>query len=193
MIKKLMLVAVALTIAATSFAQGSRRQEISLAYGVAPVTDWVDSYSNLLTGAVLGSDTELTGWGAATLGYSFRVIGGLRVGAQVVYSSNTQQVVYLSSTQKVKGVGPDISNSYWSVMPNVKWNWLNLKIISLYARVGAGLTFAKSEYGDRNESATRWAYQVSPIGIEVGTRIAAFAEAGIGTSGSLIVGARYRF
>lgn len=184
MIKKLSMVVLALMFVATSFAQGSRRQEISLSYGVAPVTDWIDSYSNLLTGAVLGADTELSGWGTVALGYNLRVVGGLRVGAQVIYSSNTQTV---------KNSTSDLRNRYWSVMPTLKWNWLNLKIVSIYARVGAGVTFAKAEYESQSETSTQLAFQVSPLGVEVGGRLAAFAEAGIGTSGSLMAGIRFRF
>lgn len=184
MIRKLSLVAVALLFVATSFAQGSRRQEITLSYGVAPVTDWIDSYSNLLTGAVVGADTKSTGWGAVSMGYNFRVIGGLRVGAQLVYSSNTQSVKDSSS---------DVSYRYWSVLPMVKWNWLNLKIVSIYARAGAGVTFAKASYDSRSEKSTQFAFQVSPLGVEVGGRLAAYAEAGIGTAGSLVAGIRYRF
>lgn len=184
MIKKLSLVVLALMFVTASFAQGSRRQEITLSYGVAPVTDWIDSYSNLLTGAVVGADTELSGWGAVSLGYNFRVIGGLRIGAQVIYSSNTQSV---------KDSPSELRNRYWSVMPNIKWNWLNLKIVSIYARVGAGVSFVKSEYKMQNETSTQLAFQVSPLGVEVGGRLAAYAEAGIGTSGSLVAGIRYRF
>lgn len=185
MIKKLLLVAVAVLFAATSsFAQGSRRQEITLSYGVAPVTDWIDSYSNLLSGSVVGADTKSTGWGAVTVGYGFRLIGGLKIGAQVVYSSNSQTV---------QGTGSDVSYRYWSVVPNLKWNWLNLKIVSIYARVGAGVTFARASYEARSEKSTQLAFQVSPLGVEVGGRLAAYAEAGIGTSGSLVAGIRYRF
>lgn len=35
---------------------------------------------------------DLTGWGSVTVGYSFRLIGSLRLGAQVVYSSNDQKI-----------------------------------------------------------------------------------------------------
>ena len=116
--------------------------------------------------------------------YSFRVIGSLRIGAQVVYSSNTQEI---------KGSGSEIKNRYWTVLPNAKWNWLNLKIVSFYTRVGAGASFAKAKVGGQSDKSTLFAFQVSPVGVEVGGRIAAYAEAGIGTSGSLLVGARYRF
>lgn len=78
-------------------------------------------------------------------------------------------------------------------MPNAKWNWLNLKIVSFYTRVGAGALFAKAKVGGQSDKSTLFAFQVSPVGVEVGGRIAAYAEAGIGTSGSLLVGARYRF
>ena len=173
MIKKLLMAAVVLAMAVPAAAQGSRRSEISVSYGFAPVTDWIDAYSDLLTGA----DTDPSGWGAVTVGYSFRVIGSLRIGAQVVYSSNTQE----------------IKNRYWTVMPNAKWNWLNLKIVSFYTRVGAGASFAKAKVGGQSDKSTLFAFQVSPVGVEVGGRIAAYAEAGIGTSGSLLVGVRYRF
>ncbi len=182
MIKKLLMAAVVLAMAVPAAAQGSRRSEISVSYGLAPVTDWIDAYSDLLTAS--GSDTDLTGWGAVTVGYSFRVIGSLRVGAQVAYSSNTQEI---------RGAGSDIRNRYWTLMPNVKWNWLNLKIVSFYTRVGAGVSFAKAEVGGQNDKSTLFAFQVSPVGVEVGGRIAAYAEAGIGTSGCLLVGGRYRF
>lgn len=184
MIKKLLMAAFVLAMAVPAAAQGSRRSEVSVSYGFAPVTDWIDAYSDILTGAVSGSDTDLTGWGAVTVGYSFRVIGSLRVGAQVVYSSNKQEI---------KGTSSEIKNRYWSLMPNVKWNWLNLKIVSFYTRVGAGATFSKAKFGGQSDKSTLFAFQVSPVGVEVGGRIAAYAEAGIGTSGSLLVGARYRF
>ena len=116
--------------------------------------------------------------------YSFRVIGSLRIGAQVAYSSNTQEI---------KKTGSEIKNRYWTLMPNVKWNWLNLKIVSFYTRVGAGASFSKAKIGGQSDKSTLFAFQVSPVGVEVGGRIAAYAEAGIGTSGSLLVGARYRF
>lgn len=121
MIKKLLMAAVILATAVPAAAQGSRRSEVSVSYGVAPVTDWIDSYSNILTGVIAGSDSDLTGWGTVTVGYSFRVIGSLRIGAQVAYSSNTQEI---------KKTGSEIKNRYWTLMPNVKWNWLNLKIVS---------------------------------------------------------------
>jgi len=177
MIKKLLMAAAVVAMAVPAAAQGSRRSEVSVSYGVAPVTDWIDSYSDMLTGLFTNANTDLKGWGAVTVGYSFRLIGSLRLGAQVVYSSNTQEV---------RGAGSEIRNRYWSLLPNVKWNWMNLKVVSFYS-------FSRSEVGGESGKSTQFAFQVSPVGVEVGGRVAAYAEAGIGTSGCLLVGVRYRF
>ena len=174
MIKKLLMAAAVVVMAVPAAAQGSRRSEVSVSYGVAPVTDWIDSYSDMLTGLFTNANTDLKGWGAVTVGYSFRLIGSLRLGAQVVYSSNTQEV---------RGAGSEIRNRYWSLLPNVKWNWMNLKVVSV----------SRSEVGGESDKSTQFAFQVSPVGVEVGGRVAAYAEAGIGTSGCLLVGVRYRF
>ena len=170
MIKKLLMAAAVVVMAVPAAAQGSRRSEVSVSYGVAPVTDWIDSYSDMLTGLFTNANTDLKGWGAVTV--------------QVVYSSNTQEV---------RGAGSEIRNRYWSLLPNVKWNWMNLKVVSFYSRLGAGASFSRSEVGGESDKSTQFAFQVSPVGVEVGGRVAAYAEAGIGTSGCLLVGVRYRF
>ena len=171
MIKKLLMAAAVVAMAVPAAAQGSRRSEVSVSYGVAPVTDWIDSYSDMLTGLFTNANTDLKGWGAVTVGYSFRLIGSLRL----------------------RGAGSEIRNRYWSLLPNVKWNWMNLKVVSFYSRLGAGASFSRSEVGGESGKSTQFAFQVSPVGVEVGGRVAAYAEAGIGTSGCLLVGVRYRF
>ena len=80
MIKKLLMAAAVVAMAVPA-AQGSRRSEVSVSYGVAPVTDWIDSYSDMLTELFTNANTDLEGWGAVTVGYSFRLIGSLRLGA----------------------------------------------------------------------------------------------------------------
>lgn len=184
MIRKILFFAAAVLVAVPACAQKMHRSEVSVSYGFAPITNWIDAYSDQLTGLFSGSDTSLTGWGVVTAGYNFRLLGGLSLGAEVAYSSNRQ---------KVKHVGSTIKTRYWTLMPNVKWNWLNLKIMTFYTRIGAGAAFSKSKVDGHEDTATKFAFQVSPIGLEVGGRLAAYAEAGIGTSGCFQVGVRYRF
>lgn len=184
MIRKILLLTTVIFFSIPASAQFMHRSEISVSYGVSPVTTWVDTYSNIFTRILVGGDTEVSGWGAVTIGYNFRIIGKLSIGAQVAYSSNKQTS---------KSVSDVIKNHYWTVMPNVKWNWLGLKIVNFYSRLGAGVTYAQSKAGGAKSCDTQLAFQVSPLGVEVGGRLSAYAEAGIGTSGCLIVGARYRF
>lgn len=181
--KKILFLAAAVLFCTPLFAQ-DHRSEITVSYGYAPTSNWSDSFS-AIKDLVSDAKTDISGWGAVTVGYNFRLLGPLSIGAQVVCSTNTQ---------KIKGTGTEIKNRYWAVMPNVMWTWLNLKIISLYSRGAIGAVFSKAEVQDaKDENATRFAYQVSPIGITVGGRLALYAEAGIGASGSILAGVRYRF
>lgn len=98
-------------------------------------------------------------WGGVSVNYTFRIVGGLGVGATFVYSGNNQRLA-----------GKKISTDYYSIMPHLKMRWLNLRILSLYSRVGVGLTFTESSGEGQSESARQWAFQVSPIGVEIGVR-----------------------
>lgn len=98
-------------------------------------------------------------WGGVSVNYTFRIVGGLGVGATFVYSGNNQRLA-----------GKKISTDYYSIMPHLKMRWLNLRILSLYSRIGVGLTFTESSGEGQSESARQWAFQVSPIGVESGAR-----------------------
>lgn len=158
------------------------RGEISVGYGMKPVTDWMDTYNDMLLDAVGMQNAVMDSWGGISVNYSFRLIGGFGIGATFVYSSNDQRLN-----------GQSVSTRYYSIMPHLKMRWLNLRILSLYSRVNAGLTFAESKGAGQSCSAEKFAWQISPIGVELGGRLAAYAEAGVGTVGSLIVGLRFRF
>ena len=81
--------------------------------------------------------------GSRDRGYNLRLLGPLSIGAQVVCSTNEQ---------KIKVTNTEIRNRYWAVMPNVKWTWLNLKIVSLYSRAAVGAVFSEAESGGESES-----------------------------------------
>ena len=142
MLKKVLLMAAVALLGLPGLAHAQLgRGEISVGYGVAPVTDWIDAYRGI----------------------------NLRL------------------------AGKKISSDYYSIMPHLKMRWRNLRILSLYSRIGVGLTFTESSGEGQSESARQWAFQVSPIGVEIGGKVAAYAEAGIGTMGSLVAGLRFRF
>lgn len=183
MLKKVLLMAAVALLGLPGLAHAQLgRGEISVGYGVAPVTDWIDAYSDKLLDVLDMKDASMDSWGGVSVNYTFRIVGGLGVGATFVYSGNNQRLA-----------GKKISTDYYSIMPHLKMRWLNLRILSLYSRVGVGLTFTESSGEGQSESARQWAFQVSPIGVEIGGKVAAYAEAGIGTMGSLVAGLRFRF
>ena len=182
MLKKVLLMAAVALLGLPGLAHAQLgRGEISVGYGVAPVTDWIDAYSDKLLDVLDMKDASMDSWGGVSVNYTFRIVGGLGVGATFVYSGNNQRLA-----------GKKISTDYYSIMPHLKMRWLNLRILSLYSRIGVGLTFTESSGEGQSESARQWAFQVSPIGVEIGGKVAAYAEAGIGTMGSLVAGLRFR-
>ena len=238
MYRKFLLLAVAALTVLPAVSQKMKRHEVSVSYGYAPVFNWIDDY-RLLTGqfekpyisygigGVIRYDWQIseTGmWGAATMGYNFRLLKNLSIGVQAVYASSEQQVREIRS--KITDNYFSIKNHYWAVMPDVKWTWMKLGIVSLYSRAGAGIVFTKAEIayvpgkvltesksswrpstgttesglklpGDErikmDDTRTQFAFQLSPVGIEVGGRLAAYAEGGLGVSGSFVAGVRYQF
>ena len=60
------------------------RGEISVGYGVAPVTDWIDAYSDKLLDVLDMKDASMDSWGGVSVNYTFRIVGGLGVGATFV-------------------------------------------------------------------------------------------------------------
>lgn len=160
MLKKVLLMAAVALLGLPGLAHAQLgRGEISVGYGVAPVTDWIDAYSDKLLDVLDMKDASMDSWGGVSVNYTFRIVGGLGVGATFVYSGNNQRLA-----------GKKISTDYYSIMPHLKMRWLNLRILSLYSRIGVGLTFTESSGEGQSESARQWAFQVSPIGVESGAR-----------------------
>lgn len=63
-----------------------------------------------------------------------------------------------------------------TVMPQVRFNWINRDILKLYSSLGLGLTIGS--FDDRSES---WgSFQLGLLGIQVGRRFFVFGEAGCG-------------
>lgn len=168
--------------------------------------NWIDNYGilaeqfdNPVSGnSIVGrvehdwqiANTEM--WGAATMGYNFRLLKNFSIGVQAVYATNKQHVMETPFS---------INNRYWAVMPDVKWTWMRLGVVSLYSRAGVGVVFTKaevkwhvnkivngenpwrlstrvSESGIELESLykmdgtrTQFTFQLSPVGIEVGGRL----------------------
>ena len=84
---------------------------------------------------------------------------------------------------------------YLTVMPMVRFTWLNREWVRMYTSIGLGATFGfgQRDYDDGRFSDSILAFQFTPIGIAVGRSFFGFAEVGVGAQGALMMGVGYKF
>jgi hypothetical protein len=120
----------------------------------------------------------------------------LAVGGIITYSKWDSDVLRRSNHNDKLG---ERNRNYLSVMPGIKWYWVNKNSFGFYSKAAAGpmFVFCKSEDYESNKSLTQngtyFLFQCSPIGIEFGGKFRGFAEIGLGEQGVLLGGLRYKF
>ena len=198
--KVLVMVAVAMMTAMSVNAQSGyedTKHEVGISYGALSNTTWMsiaDAMGTTITlGAVKYSDGNFTG--PIALEYFYHLSPVIGLGAIGAYTHETKDI--LISNDKYG----EAKNTFFTVMPAAKFNWLRKKNFGMYSKVGAGLTFAskKEDYSkgsveNLSESKVGFNFQVSALGIEAGSEtIRAFVELGVGEQGVALVGVRVKF
>lgn len=119
----------------------------------------------------------------------------LAVGAVTTFASFGEDVV---NSDDIK-VG-DRKRTYISLMPAVKYYWVNKTHFGFYSKAAAGamMMFYKDNTTDGGKSSTTsklyFMGQASPVGLEAGSKnIRAFLELGIGEQGIALLGLRAKF
>ena len=84
---------------------------------------------------------------------------------------------------------------YLTVMPMVRFTWLNREWVRMYSSLGFGATFGfgQRDYNNGPFDNSIFALQLTPIGISVGRSFFGFAEIGVGAQGALMMGVGYKF
>ena len=185
MIKKTTLcIAVLFSVVFALSAQNDfKRHEVSISYGIVPTSDWVDAYSSMWLGMGGIKSNNDSSFGTLSLTYNYRLTQVFGIGGVFSYSNRHKDWV---------GLGKQKMN-YYTIMPRAKAEWLHGNIFTLYSAVALGVSRYSDNFCGEKDSKICFAWQVSPIGIEVGNNIAGFAELGIGQLGVGQVGVRCRF
>lgn len=198
--KILVMVAVAIMTAVSVNAQNgydNTKHEIAVSYGVLSNSTWMsigDVMGTVLTfGAVKYSDGKFTG--PIAVEYFYHVNPLVGVGAIGAYACEKKDMLIAGENYG------EAKNTFITVMPAAKFNWLRTKNFGLYSKVGAGLTFVsrKEDYTKPNaenqsDSKVGFNFQASALGIEAGSpNIRAFLELGVGEQGVLLGGLRAKF
>ena len=185
----------------TAFAQldtvRSNKNEFSIGYGFMPSSSF--RYN---PGCLIYPETDNIG--AIYVTYTRRLSKVIGIGVTACVDP-----IILNYYDRVNGERTlvcKVSQHSIALLPHLKINWLNTKYVNLYSKVAPiGIrycTYKQKEYYpdlyeiqspyDSFTDKIGYAYQFTPIGIEIGTKqFAGFLQVGIGMEGMISVGLRY--
>jgi hypothetical protein len=195
----LVMVAVALMATMSVNAQNEElRHEVSVAYGGPSLSQFGSGLGEGLGLAFTNSEYDDGNiFGPISAEYFYHPNNPrLAVGGIITYSKWDSDVLRRSNHNDKLG---ERNRNYLSVMPGIKWYWVNKNSFGFYSKAAAGpmFVFCKSEDYESNKSLTQngtyFLFQCSPIGIEFGGKFRGFAEIGLGEQGVLLGGLRYKF
>ena len=196
--KIFLMVTVALMTAMNVNAQNENlHHEVSLSYGVGSIAQFGDGLGEGI--GLIFSDKEYDDGfilGPITAEYFYHFNNPrLAVGGSLSYSKWDSDVLNRKSHEKVG----ECNRNFFSVMPSVKYYWVNKNHFGLYSKAAAGvgiLTNKSKDFEtmkDKKETSVYFMFQASLIGAEFGGKVRGFVELGVGDQGFLQAGVRYKF
>ena len=196
--KLLMMVAAAMMTAMSVNAQNGyddTKHEVAISYGIDSNSQIIDVFEEI-GGAMFGGKLENEKFfGPISAEYFYHVKNWLGVGGILAYGQNKQDVYLLGDKDG------EIKNTYLTLMPAVKLDWLRKKHFGMYSKLAVGATLRNEKYDsdkastkDDSDSEVHVNWQVSLLGIEAGgPTIRGFLELGTGEQGIALIGLRYKF
>ena len=192
-----MMVAVALMTAMCTQAQNNdfSRHEVAISYGTCSNSQWIDVLEKVTVVGFTFGTTQYENeryFGTLSAEYFYHTNAWLGLGGILAYGQNKQDVYNeLSGTKKSEG---ELSQSYFTLMPAVKFDWLRTNHFGMYSKFAVGATLRTEKWGDKDDSAIHINWQASLLGMEAGSQnIRAFVELGCGEQGIALAGLRYKF
>ncbi len=196
--KKILLMVVAALLATTSLsAQNSElKNEIGISYGVgiSTIGDGLGDAIGMSFAGLMGTKAENESrFGTLAVEYFRHANNDLKfafggIGTIASFGSDLME----------KGQKTGDRNRYYiSLIPAIKYSWVNNEHFAFYSKIGIGgtLAIAESTYNGKSDTANKvyFAYQVSPVGIEFGGAFRGFVELGVGEQGIILGGVKYKF
>lgn len=178
----------------TAMAQDEFKHEVAISYGALSNSQILDVFEEAITAPFRGGTTlkDDKFFGPISAEYIYHLKPWIGIGGILVYG---QKKGDLYSDSDNKKIGED-KNTYLTVMPAAKFDWFRRANVGLYSKLGVGVTLRHdvSEDIDYDESNMHVNWQLTAIGVEVGSKqIRAFAELGTGEQGIFLGGIRCKF
>lgn len=200
--KKILVMAAAAMMAVMSVnAQEDQKNELSISYGtgISLIGDGIgNGFANGLFDSAVGHEmTNDKNFGTLALEY-FRHLDNHRwaIGGILTFARFSEDVQRKDNKVKIG----DRARNYFTVMPSVKYYWVNKTHFGFYSKAAVGVMFASyksnNDVNHTSDSDTdiNFTGQVSPVGFEGGAlQYRGFLEAGFGEQGIVLAGFRYRF
>jgi len=196
--KALIILTLLLLFSLPTFAQldtvRSNKNEFSIGYGIGPSSSF-----RFRPGCMIYPETDNIG--AIYVTYTRRLTKVIGIGLTVCY--DPIRLNYYGQVNGGSALICKVNENSFSFMPHLKINWLNTKYVNLYSKVAIlgihYVTYKQEEYYPElyevnapELGPTLMAYQITPVGVEVGTkRCAGFLQVGIGMEGLISIGFRY--
>ena len=169
-----------------------QKNEIGVFYGF----DSASNIFSIITSAISAAAGDQSSfWGPVGVEYYYHVTPVVGVGAVTAFAG--------CKAEDEKTRKEDLSETFVTVMPSVKFNWLRKKNFGMYSALSAGAMFASVKCNDnakaadpnaKDETVTVFMFQVTALGAEFGgEQFRGFVEAGAGEKGLLCAGLRYKF
>ena len=197
--KLLAMVAVAMMTAVSAQAQSNgyddTKHEVAISLGVWSNSQIIDVFETIGGGLVGARFEDETFTGPISAEYFYHVKNWLGVGGILAYGQNKQDVYLLGDKDGMS------KNTYLTLMPAVKFDWLRKKHFGMYSKLAFGATLRNEKYEsddpsnkDYSDSEVHINWQASLLGIEAGgPTLRGFLEFGTGEQGIFLAGVRFKF
>ena len=190
--KKIFVMAVAAMMATLSVNAQDFKHEVGVFYGF----ESASNVFSLVTSAISAAAGDQSSfWGPVGVEYYYNISPVVGLGAVAAYAG--------CKAEDEKTHKEDLTESFITVMPSVKFNWLRKKHFGMYSALSAGAMFASVKCNDnakaadpnaKDETVTVFMFQATALGAEFGgEQFRGFVEAGVGEKGVLCAGLRYKF
>ncbi|HEY5746505.1 MAG TPA: hypothetical protein VIU12_10540 [Chryseolinea sp.] len=185
-----------LTAPQMAHAQDEPKHSIRLTYGTGTAAEFEDATDEVFE-AVLSNGTRVSNTtysGSLGIQYDYTVSPKFSVGLGLVYETIKKDVTVTTTTDVTYDEG--YSGKYTTILASATYSYMSKPKFGMFARVAIGPSFLKEKVSTTQtaeNSATKFAYQISPIGIRAGQKLYFHAEAGYGYLGILAIGVGYRF
>lgn len=189
--KILVMLVVALMTTMNVIAQDDTQHEIGVYYGFGSASDIFSILTNAISAAA-GDQSSFVG--PIGVEYYYRISPVVAVGGLASYAT--------CKAEDKKTKKDDLTESFITIMPSVKFNWLRNNGFGMYSALSAGVMFLSVSFDDsvkaadpdaQKETKAKFMFHATALGVEFGGNLRGFAELGFGEKGLLCAGLRYKF